>query len=103
MSDTVAYDLSAKAPPAAYSPPFQAMWWLAKGRFAVGPEWKNAHHICQGFEGDRACDMVHALAHLIEGDMANAVYWYSKSGMTRQGNAEQEWHRISAQLQDHQG
>ncbi len=49
------------------SPPQQALWWLKKGGFKLGPEWDKAHAICQTAEGTFEYDLVHALAHWIEG------------------------------------
>jgi hypothetical protein len=78
--------------------PLQALWWLKKGGLAMGPEWQEAHKLCQSGEGDHAHDLVHALAHWIEGDMANAAYWYRRAGETRAKTIEQEWQRIATEL-----
>jgi hypothetical protein len=43
--------------------------------------------------------MVHALAHWIEGDAANADYWYRRVGGERAPTLEAEWRRIAAALQ----
>ena len=80
------------------SPPLQALWWLREGKFAVGPEWRKAHEICQSNEGDHAHDLVHALAHWIEGDKANANYWYARVKVTRAATIEAEWQRIASEL-----
>jgi hypothetical protein len=85
-------------PPADLTPPLQALWWLKKGGLAMGPEWQKAHELCQRNEGDGACDLVHALAHWIEGDMANASYWYRRVGDTRAASIEAEWERIAGAL-----
>ena len=68
------------APPAGFSAPVEALWWLAKGKWQVGPDWQRAHDICQQNEGDKAHDWVHALVHRIEGDEPNADYWYRRAG-----------------------
>ncbi len=60
----------------------RALNLLIEGRCAVGPEWTAAHEIAQAHEGDRLFDHVHAIVHRIEGDRANAAYWYRKSGLT---------------------
>jgi hypothetical protein len=65
------------------SAPLQALWWLKKGGFVVGEEWKRAHAIAQGHEGTRDFDLVHALAHWIEGDRGNSDYWYRRAGSRR--------------------
>jgi hypothetical protein len=89
---------SGDAPPEPLSPPLQALWWLRKGGFAVGPEWHRAHALCQAAEGDYAHDLVHALVHWIEGDSVNAGYWYRRVGETRAATIEQEWQRIAGKL-----
>ena len=86
------------APPARLAPPQQALWWLKKGGLAMGPEWHKAHAICQTREGDRAHDLVHALAHLIEGDTSNAAYWYRRVGEKPGSDIASEWQRIAAKL-----
>lgn len=64
----------------------------------MGPEWQKAHEICQAREGTHAYDLVHALAHWIEGDTGNAAYWYRRVGEKRAENIAAEWQRISAAL-----
>jgi hypothetical protein len=91
-------ELIAQETPSGLSVPGQALWWLKKGGLAIGPEWKKAHELCQQNEGDAAHDLVHALAHWIEGDMGNAGYWYRRVGGTRAPTIAQEWERIAAKL-----
>jgi hypothetical protein len=89
----------AAAPPAGLTPPAAALWWLKRGGLRPGPEWERAHAICQTREGEPAHDLVHALAHLIEGDVANADYWYRRAGERRgSGGLAAEWERIAAKL-----
>ena len=86
-------------PPDGLEPPLQALWWLRKGDLQPGPEWDRAHQICQHAEGEKAHDWVHALVHLIEGDEANAHYWFRRAGEARVGkNAAEEWHHIADRL-----
>ena len=85
-------------PPSHLTPPQQALWWLKLGGFKLGAEWDKAHAICQTMEGDRAYDLVHALAHWIEGDESNAAYWYRRVGGGRAASIEQEWQRIASIL-----
>lgn len=80
------------------APPLQALWWLRKGGLAMGPEWQKAHAICQTREGDRHYDLVHALAHWIEGDEANAAYWYRRVGGGKVATIADEWQRIAGIL-----
>lgn len=59
-------------PPEDYSLAQQALWWDAKG------DWSRAHECAQ------ACDdadgaWVHAYLHRVEGDLANAGYWYRRA------------------------
>lgn len=61
------------APPSDWSLALQALWYLGKGN------WHRAHELAQ-----QQCDSdgawVHAHLHRVEGDMANASYWYRRSG-----------------------
>ena len=88
-------DISGASPPAGLSPPLQALWWLKKGGLVMGAAWEKAHEICQTREGDHDHDLVHALAHWIEGDVSNASYWYRRAGEVRASDIESEWLRIS--------
>jgi hypothetical protein len=79
-------------PPANLSEPLAALWWLAKGGYRVGREWETAHALCQRSEGEPGHDLAHAVAHLIEGDLDNARYWFRRAG--RGGESEDpraEW------------
>jgi len=46
----------------------------------VGAAWERAHELAQSHEGEVAYDRLHALLHRIEGDDANAGYWYRRAG-----------------------
>ena len=81
------------------TPPLQALWWLRKGGLVIGPEWEKAHAICQQDEGNPAYDIVHALAHWIEGDEANAGYWYRRAGVQRAATITAEWERVAKELE----
>jgi hypothetical protein len=85
-------------PPTDLSPPLQALWWLKKGGLKMGPEWHKAHAICQTAEGTHAHDLVHALAHWIEGDDGNAAYWYRRVGGGKAATIAAEWERIAAEF-----
>ncbi len=85
-------------PPEDLSNPLKALWWLKKGALKPGPEWEEAHGLCQMAEGEPSHDLVHALAHWIEGDLPNADYWYQRAGSTKAGDIESEWKRIEACL-----
>jgi hypothetical protein len=89
--------LEEAAPPAGLSPPRQALWWLAKGGWRLGPEWQRAHRLAQAGEGQRDHDLVHAVVHLVEGDLGNADYWFGRAGQPRLGrDARSEWDRAAA-------
>ena len=42
-------------------------------------EWDKAHAIVMGMR-DKLASRIHALLHRIEGDLANARYWYARAG-----------------------
>ena len=61
-----------------------------------GEAWEKAHQICQANEGIMLFDWIHALVHRIEGDNANAGYWYRRAGKSRHpGSVAKEWQLIS--------
>lgn len=98
MIDPMEWDMAGSLPEG-LSPPLQALWWLRKGGFAVGPEWERAHAICQSHEGEPAHDLAHAVAHLVEGDLFNADYWFRRAGHARRSDqAEAEWRWVAAEL-----
>ncbi len=66
--------LTADEPPSGLSPALRALWHGLRG------EWSVAHGIVQDHEDDPSCRWVHAWLHRIEGDLANARYWYGRAG-----------------------
>ena len=77
----------------------QALDLLKAGDFAVGPDWQRAHEIAQAHEGQADFDWIHALVHRIEGDDANAAYWYRCAGRARhEGTVAQEWETMRLAL-----
>lgn len=58
--------------PDGLSPALQALWYVHQG------DWDRAHDITQ--PGGPALDWVHAHLHRVEGDLANAAYWYRRAG-----------------------
>ena len=42
-------------------------------------EWNKAHAIVMGMR-DKLAFRIHGLVHRIEGDLANARYWYARAG-----------------------
>jgi hypothetical protein len=72
-----------------------ALELLESGAFRMGEDAEKAHEICQAHEGNPMFDWVHALVHRIEGDDANAGYWYRRAGKERHpGTVEDEWKLI---------
>jgi hypothetical protein len=64
--------LAASEPPAGTSLALASLWWMAKG------DWTRAHDLVNDAEGrDEA--WVHAHLHRVEGDLANAGYWYRQA------------------------
>lgn len=99
MTDHLRDTLDHSKPPESLNKPLQAMWWLKKGGLLTGPEWEQAHIICQAMEGTKAFDWVHALAHWIEGDFGNSDYWYRQAGERRKKpSVSEEWDYIAEQL-----
>jgi hypothetical protein len=47
---------------------------------ALTGDWQAAHLIAQDYEGDAMASWVHAVCHRMEGDLANARYWYRRCG-----------------------
>lgn len=99
MIDQITSRLNESDAPAELSDPLQALWWLKKGKLGIGAEWNKAHEICQSAEGTPAYDVVHGLAHWIEGDLANADYWYRRAGEQRPASdIGREWQRLAEGL-----
>ncbi len=85
--------LAEDAPPADADLALQAIWWAGKG------EWDRAHGCAQQREGNADCDLVHAHLHRVEGDLANAGYWYRRAGAAvAHGPLDAEWTAIAARL-----
>ena len=79
-------------PPANLPSPLHALWHQAKGN------WDKAHELTQG-ENSQAAAWVHAFLHRVEGDEANAEYWYGIAGRSQgTGSLSSEWREIAGQL-----
>jgi hypothetical protein len=84
--------LSGEAPPARLGEPAEALWWAAKG------DWDKAHQLVQD-DDSREAAWVHAYLHRVEGDLANAGYWYRRAGRPETKAAlDAEWAEIAAAL-----
>jgi hypothetical protein len=88
---------SRDSPPSGLIPVLAALWHARKG------DWDRAHAIVQEQDGSQACALVHAHLHRIEGDLANAGYWYRRAGeKTSEATLEEEWKALVAHfLQEH--
>jgi hypothetical protein len=62
-----------QTPPARLSIPLAALWWDAKG------DWALAHSLVDELESVDGM-AVHAYLHRKEGSTSNADYWYQRSG-----------------------
>ncbi len=65
--------LAEAQPPAAARPEITSLWWISKNN------WDRAHSLIDSAPGSD-CAWVHAHLHRIEGDDANASYWYRRAG-----------------------
>jgi hypothetical protein len=84
--------LSGAAPAPGLDAPLAALWWAAKGN------WDQAHKIAQDEETVESA-WVHAYLHRVEGDSANAGYWYRQAGKpVAKDSLETEWERIASKL-----
>jgi hypothetical protein len=45
---------------------------------ALTGDWQAAHLIAQKYEDDDVAGWIHAVVHRMEGDLANAGYWYRR-------------------------
>ena len=85
-------NLAKPAPPNDLAPLLKALW------HAAHDEWDVAHRIAQD---DDSADgaWVHAYLHRVEGDEANAGYWYGRAGRPHcQSSLEEEWAEIATAL-----
>jgi hypothetical protein len=84
--------LSADAPPDGLSQALQALWHEARG------DWQAAHALAQS-QDDSEGAWVHAYLHRVEGDRANAGYWYRRAGRPASIQPlQEEWAAIAAAL-----
>jgi hypothetical protein len=68
---------------------------------ALDGDWQAAHRVAQEHEGDAVADWLHAAVHRLEGDGANAGYWYRRTGreMPKEVTEREELLQIRAALQ----
>ena len=79
--------------PSGLSPEAQALWHAKKGN------WHEAHEIAQDIHTPMG-SWIHALLHLIEGDIGNAGYWYAKARKParKPGDIDNEWQTIAQEV-----
>lgn len=84
--------LATSSPPSGLSLALQGLWWQGKD------DWERAHKITQADKGADAA-WVHAHLHRVEGDEANAGYWFRRAGKSH-GTAplDEEWSAIADAL-----
>ena len=84
--------VTAAEPPAGLDLALQSLWWDAKG------DWKQAHECAQEDKSPTG-SRVHAYLHRVEGDLANAGYWYNRAGKPpATGTTVEEWGSLAAEL-----
>ena len=85
--------LSEAEPPAGISAEARALWYAKKGA------WEDAHYIAQDIHTPLG-SWIHALLHLIEGDVGNANYWFHKARKPTQGVGEIDslWDTIATEV-----
>jgi hypothetical protein len=89
---TFRQSLASGSPPAGLAAPLAALWQAASG------DWNAAHALVQDEAGAEAA-WVHAYLHRVEGDLANAGYWYRRAGRpAATGPLDAEWQAIAAAL-----
>ncbi len=55
---------------------------------AQAGDWAGAHALVDDIEDDPTACWIHACLHKIEGDEANARYWYRRSGQFYESYAD---------------
>jgi hypothetical protein len=80
-------------PPAGLSPEARALWFTKKG------DWEAAHDIAQDIATPTG-SWLHALLHLIEGDLGNARYWFAEAGRPAKKPAQIDelWDEIAGEV-----
>ncbi len=77
-------------PPQGLSREAESLWFIKKG------EWDMAHDIAQDIPTATG-SWIHALLHLIEGDLGNARYWFAEAGRPakKPSQIEELWEEIA--------
>jgi len=72
LTNAFVSSLGREKPPPFATPALSALWHGLRG------DWSIAHHLAQE-QDDPDGAWVHAWLHRIEGDLANADYWYRRA------------------------
>jgi hypothetical protein len=90
LKDSAKADLQ---PPVGLSPEAKALWFIKKG------DWHAAHEIAQDMETPIG-SWLHALLHLIEGDLGNARYWFIEADrpVRKPSQIEELWDEIAGEV-----
>ena len=85
--------LNDAVPRAGLSPEVKTLWLIKKG------DWDAAHLIAQDSETPMG-SWLHAFLHLIEGDLANARYWFVEAGrpVRKPAQIDELWEEIAAEV-----
>ncbi|MSS99211.1 MAG: hypothetical protein EXS26_01970 [Opitutales bacterium] len=77
-------------PPHGLSRAAQSLWFIKRG------DWEAAHDIAQDIETPTGA-WLHALLHLIEGDLGNARYWFAEAGrpVKKLSQVDELWDEIA--------
>ncbi|MEQ8397436.1 hypothetical protein [Thalassobaculum sp.] len=90
--DDFRQSLTRNVPPDAMTPALTGLWYQGRG------DWHAAHEAAQSDDGPEAA-WVHAHLHRVEGDEANAGYWYRRAGRPHcRDPLDAEWEAIAATL-----
>lgn len=61
---------------------------------AKSGQWNQAHQLIQSDSDVLAC-LIHGYLHRVEGDQANAQYWYGRANQILPDNTlKEEWSRL---------
>lgn len=80
-------------PPKGLSREAKALWFTKHG------DWDAAHGIAQDIETPLG-SWIHALLHLIEGDLGNARYWFVEAGrpVKKPSQIDELWDEIAREV-----
>ena len=75
------------------SPEAKVLWFIKRG------DWEAAHGIAQDIATPTGF-WLHAMLHLIEGDLGNARYWFVEAGrpVKKPSQIEELWDEIAEEL-----